>query len=412
MVAKITLERNLIGVEDLTLGTSTVEQSRAEQDVTITQINSSNIPTPQSTSIDDETGRVQISSTDTTFDYLNTKLTAIDGTVIKTDNTTSLDIKANVGTSANQIVQLDSSARLPAIDGSQLTGLPSGVNTFPDLLDTPAAFVADNYLKTNSAGTALENLSLIPLADVDGIDTYTDILDDVPTLRAIGNTSGSTAQASEVVIKDEDDMASDSASCLVTQQSVKAYVDDKVFTTANYGTGTVTTAKIADLAIATNNIAAEAVTAAKASVATQVEAVAGSSSSKLMTPERTLQSIEGNTFRKLGQTSTLTISNNGRTTVAHGLATTPLAVSVVFRCLTADGGYAVDDFVFISGLEFSSTNNELRGVSVSADDTNLYVSQGDAVESTSLPNKTATGRFNITASSWGIKIYAWAWADL
>ena len=32
-----------------------------------------------------------------------------------------------VGTSANQVVQLDGSARLPAVDGSQLTGLTSGV---------------------------------------------------------------------------------------------------------------------------------------------------------------------------------------------------------------------------------------------------------------------------------------------
>ena len=34
----------------------------------------------------------------------------------------------NVGTSANNIVQLDGSARLPAVDGSQLTGLSSGVS--------------------------------------------------------------------------------------------------------------------------------------------------------------------------------------------------------------------------------------------------------------------------------------------
>jgi hypothetical protein len=30
-----------------------------------------------------------------------------------------------VGTSANNVVQLDGSARLPAVDGSQLTNLPS-----------------------------------------------------------------------------------------------------------------------------------------------------------------------------------------------------------------------------------------------------------------------------------------------
>jgi len=33
--------------------------------------------------------------------------------------------RLDVGTSANQLVQLDGSARLPAVDGSQLTNLPS-----------------------------------------------------------------------------------------------------------------------------------------------------------------------------------------------------------------------------------------------------------------------------------------------
>lgn len=36
----------------------------------------------------------------------------------------------DVGTGANQVVQLDGSGRLPAVDGSQLTNLPSGVSTY------------------------------------------------------------------------------------------------------------------------------------------------------------------------------------------------------------------------------------------------------------------------------------------
>ena len=41
----------------------------------------------------------------------------------------------DVGTSASNVVQLDGSARLPAVDGSQLTNLPSGATALDDLTD-------------------------------------------------------------------------------------------------------------------------------------------------------------------------------------------------------------------------------------------------------------------------------------
>ena len=46
-------------------------------------------------------------------------------------------------------------------------------------------------------------------------------------LAVIGNTSGSTTTPSAVEILDEDNMTSDSATKLATQQSIKAYVDGK-----------------------------------------------------------------------------------------------------------------------------------------------------------------------------------------
>ena len=56
----------------------------------------------------------------------------------------------NTGTSANSLVQLDSSAKLPAIDGSQLTNLPSGTTTLQAL--------------TISSGLIAWNLKTIPVA--------------------------------------------------------------------------------------------------------------------------------------------------------------------------------------------------------------------------------------------------------
>ena len=49
----------------------------------------------------------------------------------------------------------------------------------------------------------------------------------IANLRALGNVSGGSAAPTAVEIKDEDTMASDSATALATQQSIKAYVDNR-----------------------------------------------------------------------------------------------------------------------------------------------------------------------------------------
>jgi hypothetical protein len=50
-------------------------------------------------------------------------------------------------------------------------------------------------------------------------------IENVANMKALGNTSGSAASPQEVAILDENDMSSDSATSLATQQSIKAYVD-------------------------------------------------------------------------------------------------------------------------------------------------------------------------------------------
>jgi hypothetical protein len=53
-------------------------------------------------------------------------------------------------------------------------------------------------------------------------------IENFTNLTVLGNVSGSSATPSEVVILDEDNMASDSATSLSTQQSIKAYVDTQI----------------------------------------------------------------------------------------------------------------------------------------------------------------------------------------
>lgn len=53
-------------------------------------------------------------------------------------------------------------------------------------------------------------------------------IEDVADMKVLGNTSGSAAAPQEVSVLDEDDMSSDSATALATQQSIKAFVDSVV----------------------------------------------------------------------------------------------------------------------------------------------------------------------------------------
>ena len=50
-------------------------------------------------------------------------------------------------------------------------------------------------------------------------------IEDVADYKVLGNVSGAAAAPAEVAILDEDDMVSNSATALATQQSIKAYVD-------------------------------------------------------------------------------------------------------------------------------------------------------------------------------------------
>lgn len=50
-------------------------------------------------------------------------------------------------------------------------------------------------------------------------------IENVADMKVLGNTSGSATAPQEVSVLDEDDMSSDSATALATQQSIKAYAD-------------------------------------------------------------------------------------------------------------------------------------------------------------------------------------------
>ena len=107
-------------------------------------------------------------------------------------------------------------------NGEQLTA--DKINNLLDL----ATF---NQSATDSASTTVNSASQIVVAD-SGVTTAKlatgavtkSRMENVANMKALGNTSGSAAPPQEVAILDENDMSSDSATSLATQQSIKAYV--------------------------------------------------------------------------------------------------------------------------------------------------------------------------------------------
>ncbi len=119
------------------------------------------------------------------------------------------------------------------------------------------AKIADNNVTT--AKIADTNVTTAKLAtNAVTTDKITDSnvtkakIENVANMRALGNVSGSAAAPAEVAILDEDNMASNSATSLATQQSIKAYADSKVDGT---GAGSFTTlAASGDLTVDTTTL--------------------------------------------------------------------------------------------------------------------------------------------------------------
>ncbi len=80
----------------------------------------------------------------------------------------------NVGTGANEVVQLDGSAKLPAVDGSQLTNLPAGVTTLAaltDVLQTSNNLVLSGSAPSGFSGTGNTSFGIGALHSNTGVNS-------------------------------------------------------------------------------------------------------------------------------------------------------------------------------------------------------------------------------------------------
>ena len=84
-------------------------------------------------------------------------------------------------------------------------------------------------VKDGGISTAKLSDSAVTTAKIANSNVTKAKIENVANMKVLGNTSGSATAPQEVSILDEDDMSSDSATSLATQQSTKAYIDTQGF---------------------------------------------------------------------------------------------------------------------------------------------------------------------------------------
>jgi hypothetical protein len=110
-----------------------------------------------------------------------------------------------------------------------------------DAVDLTSTFVDSNgaiVVKDGGITTSKLANAAVTTAKISDSNVTKAKIEDVADMKVLGNTSGSATAPQEVSVLDEDDMVSDSATSLATQQSIKAYVDSAPnFTPSTYAGG-------------------------------------------------------------------------------------------------------------------------------------------------------------------------------
>jgi hypothetical protein len=118
-----------------------------------------NLPSAPVTSVAGRTGDVTLSASD--ISGLATVATSGAYSDLSGLPTLGTAAALDVGTTALNVVQLDASAKLPAVDGSQLTNLPGAATALNDLTDVTISSVANGQsLVYNSATSQWINSSV------------------------------------------------------------------------------------------------------------------------------------------------------------------------------------------------------------------------------------------------------------
>jgi hypothetical protein len=242
-----------------------------------------------------------------------------------------------------------------------------------------------------SAAAAAAALDFDPAtkADVGHSHTISDVTDLQTTLDGKAATSHTHAISNVTGLQTELDDKVD-----VTD--LQSALDDKANNTVSITAGTGLTGG-GDLT--TNRTLS-------ANIATLAEAQAGTSSTKLMTPERTADAIAalGGGSAPDYTSSEQTITPAGLLTLAHGLGSKPSLIASFLRCKVADAGYSVGD-----EIEIPTTYMD-GGTRVSTfytDGTNIYCRYSSSANVFAIGNKTSGAAVGVVNTSWRMIVRAW-----
>ncbi len=172
--------------------------------------------------------------------------TGLNGGAVSGNATLNVD----VGTSANKIVQLDGSGKLPAVDGSQLTNLPAGTETDPTVkainglvksngTTISAATAGTDYQAPLVSGTNIKTINgatVLGSGNITAVTTETD-----PAVKAINGLVKSNGTTISAATAGTDYLAPNGNGSALTNLSA-TNISSGTLAIANGGTGATTAA--------------------------------------------------------------------------------------------------------------------------------------------------------------------------
>lgn len=120
-------------------------------------------------------------------------------------------------------------------DGDQVTS--TNLNALVDSATFASGAVDDSTTQLSSGKIIVKDLgvstgklaaSAVTTAKITDSNVTKAKIENLADYKVLGNVSGGAAAPAEVAILDEDNMSSNSATSLATQQSIKAYVDTQL----------------------------------------------------------------------------------------------------------------------------------------------------------------------------------------
>ena len=323
------------------------------------------------------------------FNAFETTLTATAGASDLTFTVNSVTDSYGTTLAANVYLVLnpDSSTNREVIE---VTSINTGTKTLT------CSAIGKRYLAGSAATSGLSHASGSTVRMSPLQQHIEDLNDRIDTIM---NSDGTAVNTSGLV-KDQDDMSSDSATHLATQQSIKKYVDDNVTaqdldTAGNSGTGAVdldsqSLTVSGDGTILTSTASGQAITFAIADATTSAKGAASFSSDNFAVSSGAVTIKAGGVDLTAEVTGTLPVANGGTGATAFddkaviitqdtGTDTLAAAVMDANGELLIGGTSGPAVATLTAGSNITITNSD-GGISIAATDTNTTYTAGDGLD--------------------------------